>query len=48
MFTMRRKSFAGAVPVPDRNLMRKMVYMPGLNAVILIDQSFMPMYVYKV
>lgn len=46
-WTMRRKTFTGAVPNPLRNLMRKMLWMPGLNAVVLVDQAHIPTYVYR-
>jgi hypothetical protein len=46
-WTLRRKTFTGAVPSPGSNLMRKVLWMPGLNAVVMVDMSSIPLYVYK-
>jgi hypothetical protein len=46
-WTMRRTNLAGLVPAPHRNLCRRMVYLPGLNAVLLGDSASKDFLLYR-
>jgi hypothetical protein len=47
-WTVRRApNMLGKVPVPNKNVKRKMVYLPALNAVMLCATATQEMYLYK-
>lgn len=47
-WTLRRMpSMAGRMPTPGKNLERKMVFLPGLNAVLLCDTATRDLYLYR-
>jgi hypothetical protein len=47
-WTLRRApNIVGNVPAPGKNVERKLIYMPALNAVLLCDKASKNMYLYK-
>lgn len=46
-WTVRRQPLEGVVPRPHQNLCRKLVYLPGLNAVVMGDAATKDMWIYK-
>jgi hypothetical protein len=47
-WTIRRPSgIVGRVPAPGKNLERKMIHLPALNAVLLCDQAAKDLYLYR-
>jgi hypothetical protein len=46
-WTINGTNHTGNLPKPQPIVMRKMVWMPGLSAVMLVDQADRNIYLYK-